>query len=64
MKYQLKKNERDDSMIEASYTWTNHKKETQTILAFVVHVDCLEDEEIQRQLSIHGSAEVEMKLVE
>ena len=43
MKLQLEANTKDSDMIEATYKWTSSRKVEQTLLAFVVHIDCLDD---------------------
>jgi len=60
MKYLLTKHKKDGDMIEATYTWINFQKEAKVMLAFVVHIDCIEDEDIKRQLSLDGMCDVEM----
>lgn len=60
MKYLLKKHPQDEAMIEATCTWVDSKKEEYTILAFVVHVDCIEDDNIKHELSVEGMAHVEV----
>ena len=51
MKLQLEPNRKDSDMIEATYKWKNNFKKEQTLLAFVVHIDCLEDIDIKRRLA-------------
>jgi len=58
MKFTLKTNEIDSAMIEA-YTKDNrgHK-----MLTFVVHEDCLEDDNIFYFLDKYGECEVELEI--
>ena len=66
MKYKLQILFKDSTMIEATYShdytsagrkWTNH------ILAFVVHEDCLENQQILEAIDEFGFVEIEMKLL-
>jgi len=64
MQYKLTPHPKDSAMIEATYTWENKSSgKKNTLLAFVVHEDCIEDEDIKQEIKTHGSAFVEMTVV-
>ena len=58
MIYALVRNPNDPDMIEAYYKWKD-----KTILAFVVHIDCIEDESIIQVLDSQGSVPVVLSVL-
>lgn len=62
MKFRLEPHKKDKDMIEATYTWVNSGKDETTLLAFVIHIDCLEDVEIREEIKNNGEAFVDMKI--
>lgn len=63
MKLQLEPNKKDSDMIEATYKWTDNRKKEHTLLAFVVHIDCLDDIAIKNKLNGGDPVEVELNIV-
>ena len=63
MKLQLEANAKDSDMIEATYKWANGRKVEQTLLAFVLHVDCLDEFPIKQRLEDGQVVTVEIKVV-
>lgn len=62
MKFKLTKHAKDSAMVEATYTWNDRTGHENILLAFVMHEDCIEDDDIKNRLADGDSVEVEMKL--
>ena len=59
MIFDLAVHHQDNEMIEATYKWQDKR-----ILAFVIHIDCINDDTIIGELRNHGESIIEMKSIQ
>lgn len=62
MEYRLTPHKLDPDMLEATHTWKKKDGSVKTFLAFVIHTDSLEDDDIKHEIENNGSALVDMLL--
>ena len=64
MQYDLEPHKDDKDMIIATYTWTPKAASTKiTRLAFMIHIDDIEDDEILAELREHGESRIDIKSI-